>query len=95
MFCRDEHFQVHMRNLFVQVVQQVLQLFDETNDYNLSEHAELIETFYAFNTKIVKRLQVVYAEPNVDCVKLIHYGTTLLAPPSILSFFINKKITFY
>lgn len=74
MFCRDEHFQSLMRNLFVEVIMNVLRMLDQTPDNKLSEQADILETFYACNTKLLKRLPVVYAELSVNCAKLIHYA---------------------
>lgn len=78
MFCRDEHFQGTMRHIFAEILIHMFRHFDQASD-KLSELADLVETFYGFNTKIVKRLPAAYVDCNVDCMKLIHYGKLIFS----------------
>lgn len=77
MFGRDEHFQGSMRHVFAEILIHVFRKFDQTQDGKLSDVSDLLETFFGFNTKIVKRLPAAYVDCNVDCIKLINYGKSL------------------
>lgn len=74
MFFRDEHFQGTMRHVFAEILIHVFRQLDRTQDGKLSDVSDLLETFFGFNTKIVKGLPAAYLDCNVDCIKLINYG---------------------
>lgn len=50
------------------------QQYDEQQ--KLSDVADLIETFYMFNTRITKKMPVCYGEVQADCTRLVEYGKT-------------------
>lgn len=49
-----------------------LQQYDEQQ--KLSDVADLIETFFLFNTRITKKMSKCYGETQADCTRLIEYG---------------------
>uniref|UniRef100_A0A182NUZ9 Importin-13 n=1 Tax=Anopheles dirus TaxID=7168 RepID=A0A182NUZ9_9DIPT len=73
--------------------QLMVQLFTAIMDYNfnqmqlnigkLSRIADLIETFYAFNTRISKKIPICYSEVQVDCMKLVDYATKCIMLPEM------------
>lgn len=46
----------------------------QTPENKYSDISDLIETFYSFNAKIVKKIPLAYMENNVDFGKLVHFG---------------------
>lgn len=54
------------------------QLFERTPEAEISNIADVVETFYSFNAQIAKKLPQAFADANVDCVKLLHFGEFFL-----------------
>lgn len=73
-----------MRQLFVEVVVYNFQLFEQTPDADLSNISDVLESFYVFNSLVAKKIPQAFADANVDCIKLIHFGKN--HPLSICSF---------
>lgn len=63
-----------MRQLFVEVIMYNLQLFEQTADTDFSHIADVMESFYGFNSLIAKKIPQAFSDTNIDCIKLIHYG---------------------
>ncbi|XP_050081937.1 importin-13 [Anopheles aquasalis] len=71
----------------------IVQLFTAIMDYNfsqmqanldkLSRIADLIETFYAFNTRISKKIPICYSEVQIDCMQLVDYATKCMMLPEM------------
>ncbi|KFB44864.1 AGAP009571-PA-like protein [Anopheles sinensis] len=89
----------------------MVQLFTAIMDYNfnqmqmnldkLSRIADLIETFYAFNTKIAKKLSICYTHIPLDYLKLMDYATKCMMLPetgpmkksvSFITMFVKESI---
>lgn len=89
----------------------MVQLFTAIMDYNfnqmqmnldkLSRIADLIETFYAFNTKIAKKLSICYTHIPLDYLKLMEYATKCMMLPetgpmkksvSFITMFVKESI---
>ena len=46
----------------------------QTPPNKFSDISDLLESFYALNTKIVKKIPAAYSNENMDFVKLMDYG---------------------
>lgn len=63
-----------MQQLLIQVIVYNLQLMEQTPDGKLSDNADVIESFYVFNSQIAKKLPRAFADTNIDSYKLITFG---------------------
>lgn len=63
-----------MQQLFIEVISYNFRLFETIPDTQFSNVADVMESFYTFNTHIVKKLPQVYGDTNIDCEKLLHFG---------------------
>lgn len=66
-----------MRQLLIEVIAYNFQLFEQTPDADLSKICDVLESFYVFNTQVAKKIPQAFADVNIDCVKLIHFGKQL------------------
>lgn len=87
LFYKDEQCQSIMRQLFVEVIVYNFQLFEQTADADLSNIADVLESFYIFNSLVAKKIPQAFADVNIDCMKLIHFGEQKFCPISILGQF--------
>lgn len=63
-----------MRQLLVEVILYNFHLFEHTADSDFSTIADVVESFYGFSAQIAKKLPQAFADDNIDCMKLIHFG---------------------
>lgn len=63
-----------MRQLLIEVIMYSFQLFEATPDGELSHIADVLESFYGFNSLIAKKIPQAFSDTNIDCVNLIHFG---------------------
>lgn len=63
-----------MRQLLVEVILYNFHLFEHTSDADFSTISDVVESFYGFNAQIAKKLPQSFADDNIDCPKIIHYG---------------------
>lgn len=86
MFYGDENYKEAMKQLLLQIVVYNFQTFEQTPPNKLSDVSDLLESFYALNTKIVKKIPSAYTVENVDFMKMMDYalkGVTLPETGSI------------
>lgn len=67
-----------MRQLHVEVNACTLRLLDATPTENLSDHTDLVESFYSFNTQVVKKLPEAFVNSGIDNTKLLMYGECII-----------------
>lgn len=82
IFYKDSQSKGSMRQLFTAILEYnfgQMQQYDEQQ--KLSDVADLIETFYLFNTRITKKMPVCYAEVQADCTRLVEYAMKSMMLP--------------
>ncbi|XP_055544547.1 importin-13 [Wyeomyia smithii] len=82
IFYNDPESQESMKQLFSAILEYnfgQMQQYDEHQ--KLSDVADLIETFYMFNTRIVKKMAICYSAVQADCIKLIEYAMKSMILP--------------
>lgn len=77
LYYKDEECQAIMRQLFIEVIVYNFQLFESTADAELSNISDVLESFYAFNSLVAKKIPQAFADVNIDCIKLIRFGNEL------------------
>ncbi|XP_058055548.1 importin-13 [Anopheles bellator] len=80
MFYKDQDCRQMMVQLFTAIMEYNFAQMQLNSD-KLSRIADLIETFYAFNTRISKKIPICYSEVQVDCMKLMGYATKCMMLP--------------
>lgn len=71
-FYREDDSKEIMRQLFIQMCLFHIKEFEVTN---FSFISDLVETFFSSCSQIVKKNPLVFASPEIDCNKLLHYAT--------------------
>ncbi|XP_058819586.1 importin-13 [Topomyia yanbarensis] len=82
IFYNDPESRESMKQLFSAILEYnfgQMQQYDEHQ--KLSDVADLIETFYLFNTRITKKMAMCYAAVQADCIKLIEYAMKSMMLP--------------
>ncbi|XP_058447120.1 importin-13 [Malaya genurostris] len=82
IFYNDVESRESMKQLFSAILEYnfgQMQQYDEHQ--KLSDVADLIETFYLFNTRIIKKMAVCYSAVQADCIKLIEYAMKSMMLP--------------
>ncbi|XP_053693724.1 importin-13 [Sabethes cyaneus] len=82
IFYNDPESRESMKQLFSAILEYnfgQMQQYDEHQ--KLSDVADLIETFYSFNTRIVKKMAICYTAVQADCIKLIEYAMKSMMLP--------------
>lgn len=74
MFFNDEGYKEPMKQLLLQIIVYNFNVFERTPPNKFSDVSDLLESFYALNTKIVKKIPTAYTNENMDFLKLIDYG---------------------
>lgn len=74
LFYKEEQCQQIMRQLLFEVTLYHFHLFEHTADAEFSKIADVVESFYTFNSQIAKKLPQAYSDENSDCKKLIRFG---------------------
>ncbi|KAG5682378.1 hypothetical protein PVAND_011734 [Polypedilum vanderplanki] len=80
MFYGDELYKESMKQLLLQIVVYNFRVFEQTPLNKFSDISDLVESFYALNTKIVKKIPGAYTSENMDFIKMMNYalkGVTL------------------
>lgn len=77
MYYKDDECQAIMRQLFIEVIVYNFQLFEQTADADLSNIADVLESFYVFNSHVAKKIPQAYTDGNIDCIKLIRFGMNI------------------
>lgn len=67
-------------------------MFQQTANDKFSDISDLIESFYSFNAKIVKKAPVVYMDNEIDFNKLIFYAMKGMILPETGS--VKKTVMF-
>uniref|UniRef100_A0A8D8AVK6 Importin-13 n=1 Tax=Culex pipiens TaxID=7175 RepID=A0A8D8AVK6_CULPI len=82
IFYNDPQSRDSMKQLFNAILEYnfgQMQQYDEQQ--KLSDVADLIETFYMFNTRITKKMPVCYGEVQADCTRLVEYAMKAMMLP--------------
>lgn len=83
LFYKDEQCQPLMEQLLTGVMRYNLHLMEQTPEGKLSDIADVVETFFIFNSIIAKKIPQAFASADIDTHNLISYGnhcSTLLLP---------------
>ncbi|XP_070509852.1 importin-13 isoform X2 [Chironomus tepperi] len=81
MFYGDEAYKEPMRQLLFQIIFYNFRTFDQIPPNKFSDISDLLESFYALNTKIVKKIPAAYSNENMDFVKLMDYALKSITLP--------------
>ncbi|XP_065073711.1 importin-13 [Ochlerotatus camptorhynchus] len=82
IFYNDPESKGSMKQLFTAIMEYnfgQMQQYDEQQ--KLSDVADLIETFFLFNTRITKKMSKCYGETQADCTRLIEYAMKSMMLP--------------
>lgn len=74
MFFNDDGYREPMKQLLLQIIAYNFNVFEQTPPNKFSDISDLLESFYALNTKIVKKIPTAYTNENMDFLKLVDFG---------------------
>ncbi|CRL02034.1 CLUMA_CG015289, isoform A [Clunio marinus] len=74
MFFGDEVYKEPMKQLLLQIIIYNFNVFEQTPPNKFSDISDLMESFYALNSRIVKKIPAAYTQENMDFIKLMEYA---------------------
>ncbi|XP_055377446.1 importin-13 [Condylostylus longicornis] len=81
LFYKDESCKPMMQELFIQSVLYTVRVFEQTQENQFSNIADLIESFFSTNTQMIKKSPSIFENENVDLKKLIMYALKAVTLP--------------